>query len=269
MIVLLGKNGSGKTYLAKELQKQGYNYTPNYTTREKRSNEVDGIDYKFVSKCEFEYLISQGFFAEYKIFNNNYYGTPVSKLAKDAITIGGNLEILKQQSDYDIKPVFIYSDIAKRFSRIMARCEPSQELFNRMHAENFDYIDDFEAIFIDNSHEQGLPLLTDAVTINGEINEGLITSSDEFFSGLPSEKSSDQNELLSFLRYEEMLLIGMKKLVAKYDERKLFDFYVAALMEYANNHDITFVPYANQTFSLTCEDQKYHGEFLIRSLKRK
>lgn len=75
MIILVGKSASGKTYIGKLLEKQGYHKIVTYTTREKRIGEQNKIDYNFITKDEFLTKIEQDFFYEYVIYNNNYYGT--------------------------------------------------------------------------------------------------------------------------------------------------------------------------------------------------
>ena len=47
------------------------------TTRSPREGEIDGVDYFFKTKEEFEDLIQQGKLLEYAEFVGNYYGTPV------------------------------------------------------------------------------------------------------------------------------------------------------------------------------------------------
>ena len=46
-----------------------------HTTRKPRPNEIDGVDYHFVSKNEFEKLINKNTFYEYATIFDNYYGT--------------------------------------------------------------------------------------------------------------------------------------------------------------------------------------------------
>jgi guanylate kinase len=50
------------------------------TTRKIREGEVDGVDYYFVSKEEFERRIKADQFLEYENFFGNYYGTPLDKV---------------------------------------------------------------------------------------------------------------------------------------------------------------------------------------------
>ncbi len=75
MIILVGKSASGKTFIGKCLEPKGYKKIVTYTTRAKRPQEENGIDYFFISKEEFEEKINNDFFFEYVNYNGNYYGT--------------------------------------------------------------------------------------------------------------------------------------------------------------------------------------------------
>lgn len=80
MIILIGKSASGKTYIGKCLEKIGFKKNVTYTSREKRIGEIEGKDYYFLTKDEFLNKIKEGFFFEYVIYNNNYYGTSINSL---------------------------------------------------------------------------------------------------------------------------------------------------------------------------------------------
>ena len=84
MIVLSSPSGAGKTTLARKLQKNNSNFhiSISYTTRQPRSNEVNGKDYYFVSRLEFEKLIQNKSFYEYATIFENYYGTPKESVVK-------------------------------------------------------------------------------------------------------------------------------------------------------------------------------------------
>ncbi len=77
MIILSSPSGVGKTTLTKKIQQkhQSFKISVSLTTRPPRSNEVDGVDYHFVSKEKFENLISEKKFYEYAKIFENYYGT--------------------------------------------------------------------------------------------------------------------------------------------------------------------------------------------------
>ena len=77
MVILSSPSGVGKTTLTKKIQQkyQSFKISVSHTTRSPRSNEVDGVDYHFVSREKFENLIKQNCFYEYAKIFENYYGT--------------------------------------------------------------------------------------------------------------------------------------------------------------------------------------------------
>lgn len=81
LIVLSGPSGVGKGTVRKELFSQpntNYEYSISMTTRKPREGEVDGVDYFFKSREQFEQLIAQGGLLEHAEFVGNYYGTPIA-----------------------------------------------------------------------------------------------------------------------------------------------------------------------------------------------
>ena len=83
LIVLSGPSGAGKGTVCSELLKQvsDLNLSISMTTRDVRGSEVNGVDYYFVSKEEFEKEIENDNFLEYaQVHGDNYYGTPKSKV---------------------------------------------------------------------------------------------------------------------------------------------------------------------------------------------
>lgn len=77
LIILSSPSGVGKTTLTKKIQQKykSFKISVSHTTRLPRSNEIDGIDYHFVSKKKFEDLIKNNSFYEYAKIFGNYYGT--------------------------------------------------------------------------------------------------------------------------------------------------------------------------------------------------
>lgn len=83
LIVLSGPSGVGKGTVRKALfEMPGHNldYSISMTTRAMRPGEVNGKDYYFVTKEEFQKRIDEGKFLEYAEFVGNYYGTPLDKV---------------------------------------------------------------------------------------------------------------------------------------------------------------------------------------------
>ncbi|MGM9970196.1 MAG: guanylate kinase [Anaeroplasma sp.] len=83
LVVISGPSGVGKGTVRKALfnmKNHNLTYSISMTTRPMREGEVDGREYYFVSKTEFEQKIQEGKFLEYAEFVGNYYGTPLDKV---------------------------------------------------------------------------------------------------------------------------------------------------------------------------------------------
>ena len=78
LIVVSGFSGAGKGTIMKELLKKYDNYALSIsaTTRGPREGEVDGREYFFKTREEFEKMIAKDELIEYAMYVNNYYGTP-------------------------------------------------------------------------------------------------------------------------------------------------------------------------------------------------
>lgn len=80
LIVLSGPSGVGKGTVRQAMLKSGYrdfHYSVSMTTRKMRPGEVDGVDYYFRTKDQFEDEIANGGMLEYAQYVDNYYGTPL------------------------------------------------------------------------------------------------------------------------------------------------------------------------------------------------
>lgn len=86
LIIISGPSGAGKGTICKRIidEMDNVKLSISMTSRDKRGVEVDGVDYYFVSKEEFEKRIENNEFLEYAIVHNNkYYGTPKSKIEEN------------------------------------------------------------------------------------------------------------------------------------------------------------------------------------------
>ena len=82
LIIISSPSGAGKTTLCKLLLKKmnNLNLSISYTSRSKRLNEIEGKDYYFVTKKNFQTLKKNNFFIETAKNFNNYYGSPFSNI---------------------------------------------------------------------------------------------------------------------------------------------------------------------------------------------
>lgn len=77
-LVVVAPSGSGKTTVIRRLvkrERQGIWYSISATTRKPRPGEVDGYDYHFVSRSQFEEWIREGALLEWAEVYGEYYGT--------------------------------------------------------------------------------------------------------------------------------------------------------------------------------------------------
>jgi guanylate kinase len=93
-LVVAGPSGVGKTTLIKGALERDpdWLFSVSATTRAKRENEVDGREYYFLERKEFEQRIASGGFLEYADVYGNIYGTPRTELDR-AANAGKNLLI--------------------------------------------------------------------------------------------------------------------------------------------------------------------------------
>lgn len=132
LIVLSGPSGVGKGTVRKaifESEGNEFEYSISMTTRKMREGEVEGLDYFFRSREEFEALIQAGKMLEYAEYVGNYYGTPLDYVnqtldeGKDVfleIEVQGAMKVKEQVPD----GVFIFltpPDFDELKSRIVNR----------------------------------------------------------------------------------------------------------------------------------------------------
>ena len=161
MVILSSPSGVGKTTLTKKIQQkhQSFKISVSYTTRPPRSNEVDGVDYKFVKKGQFEELIKENQFYEYAKIFENYYGTLKKNvdetLQKNDIIFDIDWQGTKQLSKFKnlnlIKIFLITENKEELKKRLMTRGQnTSEELEKRLNSfdEDIKYWNDYDYILI-------------------------------------------------------------------------------------------------------------------------
>lgn len=159
LLVISGLSAAGKGTIAKELVKRFDNYVLSIsaTTREKRRNEQDGVDYFYVSKDKFNEMIENGELLEYAQYVNNFYGTP-KKYVEEMLEKGKNviLEIemqgaLKVKGVYDeaVLVFFLPKDAKTQRKRLINRQRETKEqieerikqaVIDAKYAKYYDYI---------------------------------------------------------------------------------------------------------------------------------
>ena len=95
LIIVSAPSGCGKgTILSEVLKDNAYYFSVSATTRSPREGEVDGVNYYFISKDEFEDIIEKGGMLEYATYCGNCYGTP-KKQVEEMLERGKRMYCLK------------------------------------------------------------------------------------------------------------------------------------------------------------------------------
>ena len=160
VVILSSPSGAGKTTLVKKISlENNFFISISHTTRKPRANEVNGSDYFFVSKEEFEKLIREKKFLEHAKVFNNYYGslkdTVINRLNMGEDVIfdidwQGTEQIKEKKLKYKTITIFILPPSKKElFKRLMNRDQNDKKIANErmkqfnedvLHWKNYDFV---------------------------------------------------------------------------------------------------------------------------------
>lgn len=164
--VLIGKSCAGKDYIASKLTNFGLKRVVTYTTRPKRKNEKEGVNYHYIPRQEFEVLISSGFFAEWRSYDTVdglwYYGSSVDSYDTDEdrfiiLNPEGFRQIKKILSEDMVKSIYVYSNIKTIRNRLKKRGDKKEEVERRIEHDLIDF--------------KGLENEVDKIVYNNEDND--------------------------------------------------------------------------------------------------
>ena len=142
ILIISGPSGCGKSTLLKNVYKEidDYYFSISSTTREPREGEVDGVDYLFMTKEDFQEDIKMGNFLEWAEVHGNYYGTsikPIKKALKKGklvifdIDVQGH-DIVRKKMDYAVTSVFITTPTLKELNdRLTSRGTDSKDVIEK------------------------------------------------------------------------------------------------------------------------------------------
>lgn len=149
LYVVSSPSGGGKTSIVNAVRKKfpGLKVSVSYTSRPQRKNEVNGVDYFFVSKQEFAKLIEEDFFVEYAEVFGNFYGVPRLNIQSDiengidyifSITYHGYIR-LRELFHANVVGIFILPESEEALrSRLAGRKTETPEAIN-VRLSGLDY----------------------------------------------------------------------------------------------------------------------------------
>ena len=166
LLILSSPSGAGKTTLTKKIQQKYHNFklSVSHTTRLPRENEIDGIDYHFVTKKEFENLIDSKSFYEFAKIFQNYYGTTKKNvdeiIKKNDILFDIDWQGTKQLSKFNslkfVKVFLITDNKLELKKRLIKRNQNSpKEIERRFHSyeEDVKHWNDYDYVIINKNLE--------------------------------------------------------------------------------------------------------------------
>ena len=160
MLVLSSPSGAGKTTLSKKIQESdsSFKVSISHTTRKARPNEVDGVDYHFVNKKQFEDLLNKKEFYEYAQIFDNFYGTSktsVNNLTKKGYNVlfdidwQGAKQLTKFKELNLIKIFILPPSVDELEKRLIARNQDDKDAIKKRlkaytnditHSKSYDYV---------------------------------------------------------------------------------------------------------------------------------
>ncbi len=132
LIVISGPSGVGKDSVLEEMKSRGlpFHFVITATTRPPRTDEVDGLDYFFLSQDEFAKMINEGELLEYAVVYNDYKGIPKSQV-REALASGKNV-IMR----IDVQGAETVRELVQDALMIFLTPQNEDELINRLKKRN-------------------------------------------------------------------------------------------------------------------------------------
>lgn len=138
MVILSAPSGCGKDTVFKEIQKirDDVCESVSATTRSPREGEIDGVNYFFKTRDEFEEMIKNDGLLEYAQYNNCFYGTPIEGVKKSVaegkicfliIEVQGAKNIMEKCPDA-VSIFLMPPSIEELRSRLVGRNTESEEM---------------------------------------------------------------------------------------------------------------------------------------------
>ncbi|MER3446872.1 MAG: guanylate kinase [Candidatus Dadabacteria bacterium] len=188
IFIVSGPSGSGKTTLTKRVTRviDNLRFSVSYTTRRPRPGEIDGVDYRFISKEQFENMVQNGRFVEWATVHGNLYGTPTEELER-AKSSGVDLILdIDVQGARSIKDrygsgVYIFitpSSVGALKDRLVERKEGMADITKRLEnaRKEIEEIRLYDYIIINNSIDEAVENLASVIRAERCKRERIIES---------------------------------------------------------------------------------------------
>ena len=196
LVIISGPSGVGKGTIRKalfEIPDNNFCYSVSMTTRKPREGEVDGQDYFFVSREEFERRIKENGFLEYAEFVGEYYGTPMDYIEKQMefgkeviveIEVQGALQVQERIPE----AVFIFI------------VPPSKKaLIERLKHRGTDSPDKIQKRILKAEREYSLAYKYDYIVVNDEVRN----AADRIYAIIRAEHAKTERSIHKYYKLME------------------------------------------------------------------
>ncbi|MBN2504216.1 MAG: guanylate kinase [Bacilli bacterium] len=204
LVVISGPSGVGKGTIRKalfEMPDNNFCYSVSMTTRKPREGEVDGVDYFFVSREEFERRIKQKQFLEYAEFVGEYYGTPLEYVEKKLsegkeviieIEVQGALQVREKMPE----AVFVFI------------VPPSKQvLYDRLMKRGTEQTKDIEKRIDKAEREYHLAYKYDYIVVNDDV----YNAADRIYAIIRAEHAKTERSIHMYTKLMEGKVNGKQK----------------------------------------------------------
>jgi len=203
MLILSSPSGAGKTSISRAILRQDDNIqlSVSVTTRPKRANEVDGVDYHFKTVDEFNQMREAGMLLEWAEVHGNFYATPKAQIdelleaGQDVlfdIDYQGAIQLYETCSD-DIVGIFVLPPSIKELKhRLERRADDNEDVINRRlktARQELREWNKYDYVIVNNDLEKSCALVTEIISA-ARISKSRQVDLSSFVNGLQEELES-------------------------------------------------------------------------------
>jgi guanylate kinase len=209
LLVLSSPSGAGKTTITRELVQRDplLDVSVSVTTRARRSSEIDGKHYHFITRPRFDAMVARGELLEHASVFGHFYGTPRAPV-EAALASGRDIvsdidwqgtQQLKQSIRADLVSVFVLPpSMAALEQRLKTRAQDSDDVVQARMAKSADEMShwpEYDYVFINHDIEQSVEQVQAILTAERVRRERLLGLA-EFVNRLRGENQAPWHDLL-------------------------------------------------------------------------
>lgn len=175
MLVIASPSGAGKTSISRTIlaQEDNMSLSVSVTTRARRSSEVEGVHYHFISREAFDAMRASNQLLEWAEVHGNFYGTPRARV-EELIAAGNDImfdidwqgtQQLYETCRADMVTIFVLPpSIAELKSRLEHRAQDTPEVINRrlLNARaEMDHWDEYDYVLVNDDLDTSCQVVTE------------------------------------------------------------------------------------------------------------